>query len=564
MSIQSRRTFLKGAGAVAAASVLPRPKGAAAAEDAAGKRPPNVVFILTDDQGYGDLGCTGNPVLKTPRIDSLCRDGARFARFHVSPVCTPTRACLMTGRYNYRTRAIDTYQGRAMMDPAEVTVAEMLSARGYRTGIFGKWHLGDNYPMRAMDKGFQESLVHKGGGICQPSEPDNTSYFDPVLVKNGQEFHSKGYCTDVFTDAAIAFIEANAAQPFFAYCATNAPHDPLQVADRYWKPYAGQGLDERVAREYGMVANLDENVGRLLDTLDRLKIADNTVVIFMTDNGPAFGKKPRYNAGMRGEKGTVYEGGIRVPCFVRWPGVVAAGGEIPVLAAHIDVLPTILEACGLTPPAEVKLDGRSLWPLVKGDHPEWPDRTLFFQWHRGDVPEAYNNCAAVTQRHKLVNGRELYDLEADPGEKNDIAADHSDVVQRLRAEYEAWFKDVGGTRGYDPPRIVLGTAHENPSVLTRQDWRGCESWGNGQVGWWEVRVAEAGRYRVTVQFPKNAAGGEAVFRLNGVELKQDAGKDTNRCTFPDTEVPAGEGRLETWLQAADKRDGAERVWVERV
>jgi len=559
MFAQSRRTFLKQAGTATAAAMLPCPNAAFA-----GERTPNVVLILTDDQGYGDLGCTGNPVLKTPRIDSLCRDGAHFARFHVSPVCTPTRACLMTGRYNYRTRAIDTYQGRAMMDPAEVTVAEMLSERGYRTGIFGKWHLGDNYPMRALDQGFQESLVHKGGGLCQPSEPDNTSYFDPILMKNGKECRSKGYCTDVYTDAAVAFIEANAARPFFAYCATNAPHDPPQVEERYWKPYADQGIDERTARIYGMIANIDENTGRLLDTLDRLKIAGNTIVIFMTDNGPACGKKPRYNAGMRGEKGTVYEGGIRVPCFVRWPGVIAPGSEIPTLAAHIDLLPTLLDACGAATPAEVKLDGRSLWPLLKGEKPDWPGRTLFFQWHRGDAPEAFNNCAAITQRYKLVNGKELYDLEADPAEKNDIAAEHPDIVQRLRTEYEAWFKEVGATRGYDPPRIVLGTPHENPSVLTRQDWRGTESWHDGQVGYWQVTVAEAGRYRVAVQFPKSNTGGGAVFKLNGVELKQDVDKTTNRCTFPETELPAGDGRLETWLAAGDKRDGAERVWVERV
>ena len=210
------------------------------------------------------------------------------------------------------------------------------------------------------------------------------------------------------------------------------------------------------------------------------------------------------------------------------------------------------------------MDGRSLWPLVKGEKQDGPDRTLFFQWHRGDAPEAFRDCAAVTQRYKLVNGRELYDLDADPAEKNDIAAGHPEIVQRLRAEYEAWFKDVSATRGYDPPRIVLGTPHENPSVLTRQDWRGTESWHDGQVGCWGVTVAEAGRYRITVQIQKSAAGGEAVFRLNGVELKQDVGKETSRFTFPEAQLPAGDGRLETWLTAGDKRDGAERVWVERV
>jgi hypothetical protein len=406
--------------------------------------------------------------------------------------------------------------------------------------------------------------LHKGGGICQPSEPDNTTYFDTVLVKNGKDHQSKGYCTDVFTDAAVTFIEANAAQPFFAYFATNAPHIPLFVEERYWKPYAEQGLDEETAKTYGMLANLDENVGRLLDTLDRLKIADNTIVVFMTDNGPALGKKPRYNAGMRAGKGTVYEGGIRVPCFVRWPGRIAPNSEVPELAAHIDLLPTLLDACGLTPPADVKLDGKSLWPLVKGEHPEWPDRTLFIQWHRGDAPEAFRDCAALTQQYKLVNGKELYDLQADPAESKDIATDHPDIVQRLRAEYETWFKDVSSTRGYDPPRIVLGTPHENPSVLTRQDWRGPGGWGDGDAGYWEVNVAEPGRYRVTVQYSRKVTGSEAVFRLNGVELKQTVDKNTNRCIFPEAELPAGDGRLETWIALpGEKRSGAERVWVER-
>ncbi|HQL95069.1 MAG TPA: sulfatase-like hydrolase/transferase, partial [Candidatus Hydrogenedentes bacterium] len=259
MRSSSRRAFLKQAGA-ASALLLSAGGGVRAAEPGP-KRPPNVVFILTDDQGYGDLGCTGNPVLQTPRIDSLRRDGAWIRRFYACPVCTPTRACLMTGRYNYRTRAIDTYLGRAMMDPAEVTLAELLRARGYRTGLFGKWHLGDNYPMRPMDKGFDESLWHKGGGICQPSEPDNKTYFDPVLSHNGKDVRAKGYCTDVFADAAVAFIEANADRPFFAYLATNAPHNPLDVADAYWKPFAEKGLDEKTARIYGMIANLDENVG---------------------------------------------------------------------------------------------------------------------------------------------------------------------------------------------------------------------------------------------------------------------------------------------------------------
>jgi len=562
MRLSSRRGFLKQAGA-ASALLLSAGGGVRAAEPGP-KRPPNVVFILTDDQGYGDLGCTGNPVLQTPRIDSLRRDGAWIRRFYACPVCTPTRACLMTGRYNYRTRAIDTYLGRAMMDPAEVTLAELLRARGYRTGLFGKWHLGDNYPMRPVDKGFDESLCHKGGGICQPSEPDNKTYFDPVLSHNGKDVRAKGYCTDVFADAAVAFIEANADRPFFAYLATNAPHNPLDVADAYWKPFAEKGLDEKTARIYGMIANLDENVGKVLDTLDRLKLAEDTIVCFMTDNGPALQDGARYNAGLRDGKGSVYEGGIRVPFFARWTGRIAPGAEIAALGAHIDVLPTLLDACGFTPPDTPRLDGVSLWPHLAGTADGAPDRTLFLQWHRGDAPEPFRNAAVVTRRFKLVNGAELYDLEADPGETTDIAADHPDTVQRLRADYGAWFADVGATRGYDPPRIVLGAPQENPAVLTRQDWRNAKGWGDADNGGWEVRIAEGGDYRVTVEFPQ--ADKDRAVRLTvagaGAEGTLPAGE--TRLTLPGLVLPAADGRLEAYHETGNARRGALRVWVERV
>jgi arylsulfatase A-like enzyme len=561
MAIESRRAFLKRAGMSAAAWPL---AGCVTGRQGRVERRPNIVFILTDDQGYGDLGCHGNPVLKTPHLDTLHRDGARFTRFHVCPVCSPTRSSLMTGRYNYRTGVVDTFQGRSMMHPDEVTLAEMLSEHGYRTGIFGKWHLGDNYPMRAMDQGFQESLVHKGGGLCQPSEPDNTSYFDPVLKRNGVDVRSRGYCTDVFTDAAIDFVDDGGSRPFFLYLAANAPHEPLEIDEKYWAPYAAQGVPEKTARLYGMVANLDENVGRVLAALERRGIADNTIVIFMTDNGPAFRGDARYNAGLRGQKGSVYEGGIRVPCFVRWPGVVAPGKDIDTLAAHIDLLPTLMDACGLALPPEVRIDGRSLYPLLRGEQTPWPDRTLFFQWHRGDAPEAWRDCAALTQRYKLVNGQELYDLQTDLGETTDVAGACPEVVRQLRAAYEAWFADVCATRGFEPPRIVLGAPQENPSELTRQDWRGSEGWHDGQVGWWEVRVARPGRYRLALEFPRTKAPGEACLQLNGVTVRQAVEAGAVRCVLPETRLPAGEGRVEAWVEVSGQRGGPARVRVERM
>lgn len=546
----SRRAFLRGgAGAAAYAALAGRAEAA---------RPPNVVMVITDDHGYGDLSLHGNDKLKTPNLDGIARAGVQFTQFHVSPVCSPTRSSLMTGRYNYRTGVVDTFAGRSMMYPDEVTLAEMLGGAGYRTGIFGKWHLGDNYPLRGIDQGFQESLVHKGGGLAQPSGPPGNGYFDPVLYRNGKTEKVKGYCTDVFTSAALEFIEKNRNQPFFAYLATNAPHEPLQVDESYVAPFRGLGLDDTAAKVYAMVANIDQNVGRLRAKLEELRLAQDTILIFLTDNGP---QRPRYNAGMRGTKGTVYEGGIRVPCFFQWPRMVRAGGKIDRIAAHIDILPTLLEACGVPKPAGRALDGRSLMPLIRGDKRAWPDRNLFFQWHRGDQPEAFRNAAVRNQRYKLVDGKELYDLEADPGEQKDIGAKRPEMVAEMRKAYEEWFRDVSSTRGYAPPRIVLGTAHENPSTLTRQDWRA--GWQPGDIGHWEVEFARAGDYEVTITMPALPDAGEVQLRLNEAVFRQRAEKGSMQTAFAKLPLQAGKATLEAFAVVGEKRTGAHYVAVKR-
>ncbi|MDQ1257146.1 MAG: hypothetical protein QG656_1748 [Candidatus Hydrogenedentes bacterium] len=562
MNTASRREFLR----VAALSMGGMAMvGETRAAEAPAARRPNVVLMLTDDQGYGDLACHGNPHIKTPNMDRLRAEGVRFEYFYVSPVCSPTRANLMTGRYNYRTRAIDTYAGRSMMDPDEVTMAEMLGDGGYKTGIFGKWHLGDNYPMRAMDQGFQESLVHRGGGLCQPSDWPGNTYFDPMLSRNGVDWKSKGYCTDVYTDAALEFITAHRNEPFFCYFATNAPHTPLQIADEYAKLYLDMGLEEDTAKVYGMVTNIDDNIGRILAKLDELGIEKNTVVIFLTDNGPQGSRKGvRYNAGLRSAKGAVYEGGIRVPCFVRWPGTLDAGKSIDRVAAHIDLLPTLLDVCGVAKREGVALDGRSLKPLLLGENTEWPDRTLYFQWHRGDAPELYRDCAARSQRYKLVNGVELYDIEADPGELNDIAKDRPEIVREMRAGYEAWFKDVSCTRGYDPPRIHLGTPHENPVVLTRQDWRGSDGWDSDKdLGYWEVCVTEAADYEITLRFAPVREASEARFKFGGVETAQALESGAAACVFNRVALPQADGRLEASVLHGGEPCGVLFVEVKR-
>ncbi len=555
----NRRTFI---GSIT--STLVGGKAVYGINEEAYKKPsrPNVILIMTDDQGYGDVGCHGNDKIRTPNLDRLCRESTELTQFYVCPVCAPTRSCLMTGRYNYRTGVVDTYLGRAMMHTDEVTVAEMLSSAGYQTGIFGKWHLGDNYPLRPIENGFHEALVHNGGGIGQPSDPPGNRYFDPILQQNGKAEMHRGYCTDIFTDAAVDFIENNRNRPFFCYLATNAPHTPLQIEDYYVEPYRQMGLDETTARIYGMVTNIDDNVGRLMHTLKKLDLEKNTIVIFLTDNGP---QQERYNCGMRGRKGTVYEGGIRVPCFIRWPGHFEVGKQIDRIAGHIDITPTLLEACGVENPSDHPVDGISLMPYLRGESEEWPERTLYFQWHRGDEPEMYRACAAREQRYKLVNGKELYDLENDPAEQNDIAEQHPEIVERMRKGYEEWFRDVSSTRGYDPPRIYIGTRYENPVILTRQDWRGPQAgWGNQSLGYWEVKVVEEAPYSVRLRFRPVKEKGEAYFQYGDILLRQNLEKGTDSCLFKAIRLPKGPGRLEAGISTAGQTIGVQYVDVKKI
>ena len=568
---------------------------APSAAPCAGRAPgrPNVVLIVTDDQGYGDFGATGNEVIETPSIDAMAARSASFANFYVSPVCAPTRASLMTGRYNYRTRVIDTYLGRAMMEPDEITVAELLSAAGYATGIFGKWHLGDNYPMRPMDQGFHESLVHRGGGLAQPSEPPENQgrYTNPILFRNGRQVETEGYCTDVYFDAALDFIQRAHAdgRNFFTYIATNAPHGPFDdvppallehyrikdLSGLFTDSLSGKRLadeTETLARIAAMITNIDENVGRLLRKLDGLGIANETLVMFMIDNGPS---TPRYVRGLRGMKGTVYEGGIRSPLWLHWPGRLAAGRIGDQVAAHIDVMPTILDACQVPPPENLRLDGRSLLPILERDDVEWPERNIVIQSHRGDVPVLYHNFMIRDARWKLVHaggfGREsfegqpkfeLYDLQTDPGEKTNLAAANPEIVARLKASYDDWFTDVSTTRpdNYRPPRIRIGTPHEEPTVLTRQDWRG-GTWDRDSIGHWELDVATGSDCDITVFFEASGTAETAHLSIAGNDLRQEVAAGDNSCEFSAVPLRQGATRLAVKLDASGKSRGAHQVVV---
>ena len=344
---------------------------------------PNVIIIMTDDQGFGDLGINKNPNIITPNIDQFASESVRFDNFFVSPVCAPTRASLMTGRYSLRTGVRDTYNGGAIMSNTETTIAEILKEADYSTGIFGKWHLGDNYPFRPSEQGFDESIIHLAGGIGQVGDftnyyKGNTSYFDPILWKNNKKNQYDGYCSDIFAENAVKFIEKNKNKPFFCYLSFNAPHTPLQVPKKYYNMYKDLDpelgfKDESLAskmsekdkedarRIYGMVTNIDDNVGKVLNKLTELGIEEETIIIFMTDNGP---QQFRYNSNMKGLKGTVYNGGTRVPFYIKYAEKFKNSKVISRMSAHIDILPTILELCNLKIPSDRKIDGQSLVPLI--------------------------------------------------------------------------------------------------------------------------------------------------------------------------------------------------------
>ncbi len=526
----TRRTFLSATGA---STLFAQPR----------TKRPNIVLIISDDQGYGDLSLHGNPYLNTTHIDRIGKEGAQFTQFQVCPVCSPTRASLMTGRYNYRTGVVDTYLGRSMMHTDEVTLPQILKQAGYRTGIFGKWHLGDTYPMRPLDRGFEEGVYIKGGGIGQPSDPPaGSSYTNPFVYENGKLVQKKGYCTDIFFRAAQEFVAAHREEPFFCYVAPNAPHDPLEIADAYVAPFRGKNLGAKTEKVYGMVANLDENVANLINTLEKLYLLDDTILIFMTDNGP---QHERYNAGMRGIKASVYQGGIRVPFLVRFPPRIKPGWEVNYIAAHIDILPTLADFCRVRLPENLKIDGRSLVPVLTGQPSQWPDRTIFTQWHRGDEPVLFQNAAARTQRYKLVNGSELYDMDNDPSEAKNIAVAKPEIVSKLRQEMVAWFQEVSETRGYAPPRIFVGTEVDNPVVLTRQDWRGPEAgWDRTSIGFWEVDVRAKGNYEILLRIPAAKDDGEATVHFGMRDWKQKFTKGSEEVRFAALAFDARKGRLE--------------------
>jgi arylsulfatase A-like enzyme len=477
---------------------------------------PNVIFILTDDQGYGDLACHGNPWIKTPNIDKLYSQSVRFTNFHVGTTSSPSRSGLMTGNYCNKVGAWHTVKGREIMDANQTTIAEAFKEDGYTTGIFGKWHLGDNYPYRAQDRGFDESLVLKGGGIGNAPDYWDNDYFDDTYFHNGKPEKFNGYCTDIWFDNAMKFIKANKDELFFCYLSTNAPHSPYRVAEKYFKPYLdNDSIPNPVF--YGMIANIDENIKKLREFLEKEGLAKNTVLVFMTDNGTAAGvnvdKNERvilgYNSGMSGKKGSTFEGGHRVPFFIYWEnGGLTGGKDIGKLTSYVDFMPTLLDLCHIKVPDGVEFDGNSLVPLLYHPEKAWPSRILFTDTQREYYLKKYKDYCIMTDQWRLLNGR-LYDIQNDPEEFNDVSANYPEVVTKLNAAYEVWWNKVSINED-KVNAIYLGSEKATEITLSTHDCHIVEGGvahlqrmirlGEGaNGGHWVVEVVKDGKYQVDLR-----------------------------------------------------------------
>jgi len=572
-----RRDFLKATGLGVAALAMPTCLPAIDTYKKGGStKRPNIILVLTDDQDYGEVGYNGNQIIQTPNLDRFARENIEFTQFYASPCCTPTRAALMTGRDPYRVNV--PWVGHPL-HPDELALSEALKAAGYATGCFGKWgNLGTHYPLRAVDRGFDYSVVHRKGQFSPPH--NKTAYFDPILQVNGEDRQFKGYCNDIWFDEAEKFIEKNKGKPFFVYLPTNLPHLPAQVPKKYSDLYKGELIHDQAERIYGMITHVDERFGRLMAKLDELGIREHTIVIFLSDNGGIWLREQNmYKAGLRGKKGLIYEGGIRVPCVMSWPKRFERG-KIDRIAEHIDIMPTLLEAAGVQLTRKVKFDGMSLMPLLTGKvtPSNWPDRTLIMQGYPEAKPQIRRCFMVRNQRYKLVQGYgnkfldkvtanripednfkyELFDIDKDPGENHDIAAQHPKMVKKMKRQYEEWFRDVSSNPGFTRDRAVphIGSEHEKKV--------GLETYGAV-----EVKVIHTGRYRVTLE-PfgvirwakgdvwdgisfKASSPGQASFEWGDIFVSAEVPDGAKRCVFEDIFLPAGEGHFKAEFKVSGKK-----------
>lgn len=510
---------------------------------------PNIILIVTDDQGYWDTGVSGNTDIETPNMDRLAKDGVQFSRFYCAPVCAPTRAGLMTGRYYLRTGLYNTRFGGDTLGKNEVTVAQLLKTAGYNTGIFGKWHLGKYHGFQPNQRGFDEFLGHYHGHLERYQFPDQ-------IYHNGKPVEARGYVTDLFTDAAMDFIEASheKKEKFFCYLAYNAPHSPFLLdtshydqpeGDKILEKYLKKGLAMRDARIYSLVERIDINLGRLFEKVDRLGLQKDTVVLFMSDNG---GVSKHYKAGINGNKASVYEGGVRSPLFVRWPGHFPSGGMVEAQTSHVDMLPTFCELAGVPLPKDRKIDGKSLVPLLESGKGESHQEYVYHTWDRY-FPNPDKRWSVSDQRWKLVglfgsktepsaSKWKLFDLEKDPGEKKNLLHDEPKQVERLRKEFVRWFNDVTDGVDYHPAPIPVGNPEENPVEIQPSwakwegeniqytfdgyDWDTIEGWKvPGEFAEWQLNVMKEGLYEVTISYGCSPVKMGGILRLSAGDSNLD-------------------------------------------
>lgn len=475
---------------------------------------PNVVLIIVDDMGYGDIAAHGNPVLRTPQLDRLHAESARLTDFHVDPTCSPTRAALLTGKYSHHVKVWHTIAAGNHLRAGELTMADAFHANGYRTGMFGKWHLGSNLPYRPIDCGFDEWLGQGDGGTGTTDDHFLNDRVNDHYLHNGGWEKRDGWAEEVFFNSAIDFIRSSkqAEKPFFIYLGTYSPHHPITLAAPSMADDYKRKVDAQTAFFFTAIEKIDTQIGRLRATLLKEGLDRDTILIFLTDNGGTVGVK-LFNAGMRGQKGDVFDGGHRVPCFIHWPaGGLRQGQDITSLNAHIDLLPTLVELCGLKLPRAVDFDGRSLGAQLRDAKADVPDRTLFVERQRTFKPEKWVGAVGLTSRWRLVNNEELYDIKQDSGQTNNVIAEYPDVVANIRKDFETyWAKVSPGDR--DRAEFIVGDDRDPETFLHASDWylpnppwnHAAVAGGSTVSGDWQIRAARAGMYRFEVRrWPREA------------------------------------------------------------
>lgn len=525
------------------------------------KQKPNIVLILADDMGWGDINANGNPLIDTPVLNRLAQKSMSFNRFYACPLCAPTRSEILTGRYFLRTGVSSVSQGYENMRPNETTIAEILKTNGYSTGCFGKWHNGAYFQQHPNRKGFDEFTGFLMGHLGY--------YYDAIYQHNDQDVKSNGYSTDYFTDQALDFIQENKSQPFFCYVPYNVPHSPFQVPEKYFSKYKAKGLDNELACIYGMVENMDENIGRILTRLEELKLSENTIVIFLSDNGP---NSYRYNGEMKGKKGSVDEGGVRVPFYISWPGKIKPGATDQ-LAQNIDLLPTLLDLCKINFKPELPVDGKNLSPIIMKNSEPF-DRLIFSR--QGLFP--LNRCAGSVRNNRfrvVASAKDtlLFDLQNDPSQKTDISNKLPDIRKKLVSAYLKWESEL--VANYQPETTIeAGFTGEKSITLPVQDailsgkvkyssvhpnQAHTENWvQNGDSIFWKLTMKNPGNYRFEIQYgcPASEIGSEFQLRMNSVSMPFYIDKPFDSEILPDRDyVPRAESveRTWSWMQIATGR-----------